>query len=174
MVKSLIRTIPHYPKEGVMFRDITTLLKSGPGFGQLIHDLSERYSGQRVDKVVGIEARGFILGAALAFRLGVGFVPVRKKGKLPGEAISCTYSLEYGSDCVELHKDAIEREEKVILVDNLIATGGTAEASASLIQELGGTIIECCFAVELPELGGRRRLEGLGLGVYAYCDFEGE
>jgi adenine phosphoribosyltransferase len=173
-VKSLIRTVPHYPKQGIMFRDITTLLKDPVGFRVTINDLVKRYEGQRVGKVVGIESRGFIIGAALAYQLGAGFVPIRKKGKLPADTRGLDYELEYGVDRVEIHVDAIERGEKVLLVDDLIATGGTAEASCKLIQECGGEVLECCFVVDLPDLGGRKRLEAHGLKVFALCEFEGE
>ena len=173
-VKSLIRTVPHYPKQGIMFRDITTLLKDAVGFRLTVSDLVKRYHGQTIGKVAGIESRGFIIGAALAFQLGVGFVPVRKKGKLPAETRGRDYKLEYGVDRVEIHVDAIDRGEKILLVDDLIATGGTAQASCELIRECGGEIVECCFVIDLPDLGGRKRLEALGLKVFALCEFEGD
>ena len=173
-IKSRIRTVPHYPKKGVMFRDITTLLKDPVGLRVTINELVNRYTGVRLDKIAGVESRGFIIGSALAYQLGVGFVPVRKKGKLPAETIGQDYQLEYGTDRVEIHVDAINKGEKVLLVDDLIATGGTAEAAASLIEEAGGEIIECCFVIDLPDLGGRKRLEGKGYKVFTLCEFEGE
>lgn len=173
-IKSLIRTIPHYPKHGVMFRDITTLLKDPIGFKLTIENLAQRYAAAKPDKVAGIESRGFIIGGALAFTLGVGFVPIRKKGKLPGETFGHDYELEYGQDRVEMHVDAVGRGEKVLLVDDLVATGGTAEAAAALIERAGGTVTECCFVVDLPDLGGKRRLEAKGYGFFALCEFAGE
>ena len=173
-VKSRIRTIPHYPKPGVMFRDITTLLKDPVGFRVTINELVNRYTAQRIDKVAAIESRGFIIGAALAFQLGAGFIPIRKKGKLPSDTIGHDYELEYGVDRVEMHVDAIGQGETVLLVDDLIATGGTAEAACVLIQKAGGRIHECCFVVDLPDLGGRRRLEAQGFIVHSICEFEGE
>jgi adenine phosphoribosyltransferase len=173
-IKSLIRTIPHYPKQGIMFRDITTLLRDPVGFRLTVDSLAQRYATAKPDRIAGIESRGFIIGAALAYRLGAGFVPIRKKGKLPGRTFGHDYDLEYGSDRVEMHVDAIERGEKVLLVDDLVATGGTAEAAAALIEQAGGVVQECCFVVDLPDLGGRRRLEAKGYGVFALCEFEGE
>lgn len=173
-IKSLIRTIPHYPKQGVMFRDITTLLKDAVGFRLTIETLVQRYHGTRPDKVAGIESRGFIIGGAVAYRLGVGFVPIRKRGKLPAETFGHDYELEYGQDRVEMHVDAIAPGEKVLLVDDLIATGGTAEAAASLIEQAGGVVSECCFVVDLPDLGGKARLQAKGYSVFALCEFEGE
>jgi len=172
-VKSRIRTIPHYPRHGIQFRDITTLLKDPIGFRIAIDELHARYAGQPIDKVVGIESRGFIIGAPLAYKLGVGFVPVRKQGKLPAETIGHDYELEYGSDRVEIHTDAISPGDHVLLVDDLIATGGTAQAAAALIAKLGGTVVECAFLVDLPEVGGRVRLEQQGLKVFAVCAFGG-
>jgi adenine phosphoribosyltransferase len=172
--KSLIRTIPDYPKAGIMFRDITTLLGDARGFRTAVNTLVNRYTGNGIDKVAGIEARGFILGAPLAHQLGVGFVPVRKQGKLPGDTIGHHYDLEYGTDTVEMHTDAIAKDERVLLVDDLIATGGTAEAAANLIAKSGGTIVECCFIVDLPDVGGRARLEELGHTVHALCEYEGD
>lgn len=173
-IKSRIRTVPHYPKKGVMFRDITTLLKDPVGFRVTINELVNRYTGMRLDKIAGIESRGFIIGAALAYQLGTGFVPIRKKGKLPAETIGQDYELEYGTDRVEIHVDAIAKGEKVLLVDDLIATGGTAEAATALIEEAGGEIVECCFVIDLPDLGGRKRLEGNGYKIFTLCEFEGE
>ena len=173
-IKSRIRTVPHYPKQGIMFRDITTLLKDPVGFRVMINELVNRYTGQRIDKIAGIESRGFIIGAALAFQLGVGFVPIRKKGKLPAETIGHDYELEYGTDRIEVHVDAISKGEHVLLVDDLIATGGTAEAAVKLIETMGGKIVECCFVIDLPDIGGRARLEKLGQKVFALCEFEGD
>ncbi len=173
-IKSLIRTVHHYPKQGVMFRDITTLLKDPVGFRVTINELVNRYTGVKIDRVAGIEARGFIIGAALAFQLGVGFVPIRKKGKLPAETIGHDYELEYGTDRIEMHVDAVSKGDRVLLVDDLIATGGTAEAACKLIESMGGKIVECCFVIDLPDLGGRKRLEKHGQKVFALCEFEGD
>lgn len=173
-IKSRIRTIPHYPKQGIMFRDITTLLKDPVGFRVTVNELVNRYTGAKIDKIAGIEARGFIIGAALAFQLGVGFVPIRKKGKLPAETVGHDYDLEYGADRIEMHVDAVSKGERVLLVDDLIATGGTAEAALTLIEKMGGKVMECCFVIDLPNLGGRRRLEKHGHKVFASCEFEGE
>ena len=173
-IKSLIRTIPHYPRQGIMFRDITTLLKDPVGFRLTINELVHRYVDAKIDKVAAIESRGFIVGAALAYQLGKGFVPIRKKGKLPAQTIGQDYELEYGSDRVEIHVDAVLKGERVLLVDDLIATGGTAEAGAALIEEAGGIIVECCFVIDLPDIGGRKRLEKRGYKVFALCEFEGE
>jgi adenine phosphoribosyltransferase len=173
-IKSCIRTIPHYPKPGVMFRDITTLLKDPVGFRLTIQEIVNRYTGQQIDKVAGIESRGFIIGAPIAFSLGVGFVPIRKKGKLPAEAIGHDYELEYGQDRIEIHVDAIDPGDRVLLLDDLIATGGTAEAAALLIQEMGGIVTECCFVIDLPDVGGRKRLEKRGLRVFSLCEFAGD
>ena len=172
-IKSLIRTVPHYPKPGIMFRDITTLLKDPLGLRLIVEELVARYEGKGLNKVVAIESRGFIVGAPLAMALGVGFVPIRKKGKLPAETIGHDYELEYGFDRIEIHIDAIEPGERVLLVDDLIATGGTAEAASNLIRKCGGEVVECAFIIDLPEIGGRKRLEKLGLGVYALTEFEG-
>jgi arylformamidase len=173
-IKSYIRTVPHYPHQGIMFRDITTLLKDPVGLRLTIDGLANRYKDTKVDKVVGIESRGFILGAPLAYALGVGFVPIRKKGKLPAETIGHDYELEYGVDRIELHIDAISEGEKILLVDDLIATGGTAQAAVILIEKMGGNIVECCFAINLPDIGGSQRLLNMGQKVFALCEFEGE
>ncbi len=157
-----------------MFRDITTLLKDSVGFQLTIDELVRRYESAAVDKVAGIESRGFIIGAALAYELEKGFVPIRKKGKLPAQTIGQDYELEYGFDRVEIHIDAISAGERVLLVDDLLATGGTAEASARLIEEAGGKVVECCFVIDLPEIGGRARLTEKGYSVFALCEFEGE
>lgn len=173
-IKSKIRTVPHYPKQGIQFRDITTLLKDPQGFRATIDELAQRYKDVKLDKIAGIEARGFIFGAALAYALGKGFVPIRKKGKLPAATIGHDYALEYGTDRIEIHTDAIQKGEKVLLVDDLIATGGTAEAACILIEKMGGKIVECCFIIDLPDIGGRARLEKLGQKVFALCEFEGD
>jgi adenine phosphoribosyltransferase len=173
-LKSRIRTVPHYPKQGVMFRDITTLLKDPVGFRDTINELAKRYAGVKIDLVAGIEARGFIVGAALAYQLGLGFVPIRKKGKLPAETVGQDYELEYGTDRIEMHVDAVSHGERVLLVDDLLATGGTAGAACKLIERMGGTIVECCFVIDLPDLGGRARLEKRGHNVFALCEFEGD
>jgi adenine phosphoribosyltransferase len=161
-IKSLIRTIPHYPKPNIMFRDITSLLKDPIGFRLTINEFVRRYADMEIDTVMGIEARGFIVGASLAYALGKGFVPIRKKGKLPAETIGHDYELEYGADRIEIHADAITPGERVLLVDDLIATGGTAEAATTLIEKIGGKIVECCFVIDLPDIGGRKRLEKKG------------
>ena len=173
-LKGKIRTVPHWPKQGVMFRDITTLLKDREGFAGVLGTLSERYKGEGIDVVVAIESRGFIIGGALAHKLGIGFVPIRKKGKLPSKTVSATYSLEYGTDTIEIHEDAICRGDRVLLVDDLIATGGTALAACELVKKLGGSIIECCFIIDLPELGGRKKLEAANYKVFSLVEFEGE
>lgn len=173
-IKSLIRTIPHYPKPNIMFRDITSLLNDPIGFRMTINELVRRYADMEIDKVIGIEARGFIVGAPLAYALGKGFVPIRKEGKLPAETIGHDYELEYGADRIEIHADAITPGERVLLVDDLIATGGTAEAATILIEKIGGKIVECCFVIDLPDIGGRKRLEKQGYSVFALCEFEGD
>lgn len=172
-VKDYIRTIVDFPHEGIMFRDVTTLFADPRGFRMAIDQLLHPYAGLQIDKVVGLEARGFILGGAIAHQLSVGFVPVRKKGKLPGTTISEEYQLEYGEAIVEIHDDAIQPGERILIVDDLLATGGTAEAGIKLVERLGGQIIGCAFVVDLPELGGRKRIEALGMDVHALCDFEG-
>ncbi len=174
MIKPLIRTIPNHPNPGIQFRDITTLLADPQGFQQVIDDLYAHYKGQKIDKIVGIEARGFIIGAALAYKLGVGFVSVRKPNKLPAETIGHDYALEYGSDRLELHADAIAQGESILLVDDLIATGRTAEAVIALIQKLGGKVLECAFVIDLPDLGGVQRLQKSGFQSFTLCAFEGE
>ena len=173
-IKSLIRTIPDYPKAGIQFRDITTLLKDPKGLQLLVDGLAEQYASRHIQKIIGIEARGFVIGAAVAYKLGVGFVPIRKSGKLPGQTFRQKYALEYGSDVMEIHQDAIEDGERVLLIDDLIATGGTAIAAVSLIEQLGGKISGCAFVIDLPDLGGMKRLQNLGLQTFALCQFEGE
>ena len=172
--KSLIRTIPDYPEPGVMFRDITTLLRDARGFRKAVDELVQPYAGARIDKVAGVEARGFILGGAVAHQLSVGFVPVRKKGKLPWETIGLDYDLEYGTDRLEVHVDAVSEGDAILLVDDLIATGGTAEAAVRLIMEAGGTVVGSAFVVELADLGGRKRIEALGIEVRSLCTFAGD
>lgn len=172
-VRDYIRTIVDFPHEGILFRDVTTLFADPRGFRICIDQLLAPYAGTRIDKVVGLEARGFILGGAVAHQLCTGFVPIRKKGKLPGQTISQAYSLEYGEAVVELHEDAIQPGERILLVDDLLATGGTAEAGIKLVERLGGQIIGCAFVVDLPDLGGRKRLEAMGMEVHALCAFDG-
>jgi adenine phosphoribosyltransferase len=174
IVKSKIRTVPHWPKQGVMFRDITTLLKDAHGFNHMIDLFYERYKDMKIDVVCGIESRGFITGAVLAHRLGIGFVPIRKPGKLPAATVSEEYELEYGKDKIEMHTDAISKGNRVLLADDLIATGGTALAACKLIKKLGGEIAECAFIVDLPELGGKKRLLSQGYKVFNLVEFEGE
>ena len=173
-IKSKIRTIENYPIKGVMFRDITTLLKDPEGLRDSINKLVDRYKDLNIDKVVAIESRGFIIGAPLAYLLNVGLVLIRKPGKLPAETIDQDYKLEYGTDRIEVHVDAIEKGEKVLIVDDLIATGGTAEAAVRLVQKMKGDIVECCFIIDLPDIGGRDRLENMGQKVFTLCEFEGE
>ena len=172
-LRDYIRTIPDFPHEGIMFRDVTTLFADPRGFRMCIDQLLHPFADQRIDKVVGLEARGFILGGAVAHQLSVGFVPIRKKGKLPAATLSQEYQLEYGSATVEVHDDAIAKGERILVVDDLLATGGTAEAGIRLVERLGGEIIGCAFIVDLPELGGRRKLEALGMDVHALCAFDG-
>ncbi|MFD1193322.1 adenine phosphoribosyltransferase [Seohaeicola saemankumensis] len=172
-VKDYIRTIVDFPHEGILFRDVTTLFADPRGFRMAVDQMLHPYAGQRIDVVVGLEARGFILGGAIAHQLGTGFVPIRKKGKLPGTTISQHYKLEYGEAIVEVHDDAIQAGQRVLIVDDLLATGGTAEAGISLVERLGGVIVGCAFIVDLPDLGGRQRLEAMGMEVHALCAFEG-
>ena len=173
-VRSRIRTIPDYPKTGIMFRDITTLLADPLGFRKAVDELVQRYAGVRIDKVAGIESRGFILGGAVAHQISTGFVPIRKPGKLPYETIGVDYELEYGLDRLEMHVDAVAEGDKVLVVDDLIATGGTAEAAIKLIRQAGGTVIAACFIIDLPDLGGSQRIRDMGVDVITLCDFEGE
>ena len=175
-IKSRIRTIPDYPKKGIMFRDITTLIKDPVGFRLVIDNFTQRYLHGEVsfDLIAGIESRGFILGGALAYTLGKGFIPIRKKGKLPGEIISQEYELEYGTDSIEVHKDAIQPGNRVLLVDDLLATGGTSLAAAALVEKLGGQIAEICFIVDLPDVGGAAKLKAKGYNFFALTEFEGD
>ena len=168
-----IRTIPDYPKPGVMFRDITTLLGDARAFRRSIDELVHPYAGTKIDKIAGVEARGFILGGAMSHQLSAGFVPIRKKGKLPHETVRIAYSLEYGVDEMEMHKDAVKIGERVILVDDLIATGGTAEGAVKLLQQMGAEVVAACFVIDLPDLGGRRKIEALGVPVRTLVEFEG-
>jgi adenine phosphoribosyltransferase len=175
-IKSKIRTIPDHPKKGIMFRDITTLLKDPVGFRLVIDTITQRYvkGDVKFDLIVGIEARGFIIGGALAYTLGKGFVPIRKVGKLPAEVVRHEYQLEYGTDTVEVHKDAIGKGTKILIVDDLLATGGTALAAAALIEKLGGMIAEMAFIVNLPDVGGEKRLKKKGYSIYSLTEFEGD
>ena len=163
-----IRTIPDYPKPGILFRDITTLLGNARAFRRAVDELVHPYAGTKIDKIAGIEARGFILGGAIAHQLSAGFIPIRKKGKLPHDTVRVAYSLEYGVDEMEMHKDAVKEGEKVILVDDLIATGGTAEGATRLLRQMGADIVAACFVIDLPDLGGRAKLEALGVEVVRY------
>ncbi len=172
-LKDAIRTIPDYPKPGIMFRDITTLLGNARAFRRAVDELVQPYAGTKVDKIAGIEARGFILGGAVAHQLSAGFVPIRKKGKLPHAVVSIAYSLEYGIDEMEMHEDAVQRGERVILVDDLIATGGTATAAVQLLQRIGAEVVAACFVIDLPELGGADKLRALGVPVRTLIGFEG-
>lgn len=170
----VIRMIPDYPKPGITFRDITTLLTDARGFRRAVDELVQPLAGAKIDKVAGIEARGFILGGAIAHQLSVGFVPIRKKGKLPFETIKESYELEYGVDEVEIHTDAIAPGERILLVDDLIATGGTAGAAIRLLERAGGEIVLCAFVVDLPDLGGAEKLRAMGKKVTSLVAFEGE
>ena len=172
-VRDYIRTIPDFPHEGIMFRDVTTLFANPRGFRMAVDQLLHPYAGEDIDVVVGLEARGLILGGAIAHQLGKGFVPIRKKGKLPGATIEQSYTLEYGEAVMEIHNDAIEAGAKVLVVDDLLATGGTAAAGIKLLEKLGGNVVGCAFVIDLPELGGRAKLENLGMDVHALCAFDG-
>lgn len=173
-IKSKIRTIPNFPKPGIMFRDITTLIKDKEGFDKVIEIFYNKYKNKKIDVVAGIEARGFIFGGGLANKLGLGFVPIRKPGKLPAESVREEYELEYGKDAVEIHKDAIAKDMNVLLIDDLLATSGTMGAACELIKKLGGNILECGFVIELEDLGGRKKLEDKGYKVFSIVKFEGE
>lgn len=168
-----IRSIPDYPKPGIIFRDITTLLGDARAFRRAVDELVQPYVGLKVDKIAGMEARGFILGGAVAHQLSAGFVPIRKKGKLPHETVRIAYSLEYGVDEMEIHMDAVKPGEKVILVDDLIATGGTAVGAVQLLRQIGADVVSACFVIDLPELGGRKKLEALGVEVRTLVEFAG-
>jgi adenine phosphoribosyltransferase len=172
-LKDTIRTIADYPKAGIQFRDISTLLGDARAFRRAVDELVHPYAGAKIDKVVGIEARGFILGGAVAHQLSSGFVPIRKKGKLPYKTVSMAYALEYGTDVMEVHVDAVHRGEKVILVDDLIATGGTAEGAVKLLTQLGAQVVAACFVIDLPELGGADKIRALGVPVHTLVSYAG-
>ena len=172
-IKGTIRTIPDYPRTGVMFRDITTLLGNARAFRCAVDELVQPYAGMRIDKVAGVEARGFILGGAVAHQLSTGFMPVRKKGKLPWRTVSQEYELEYGVDVVEAHQDAVSTGDQVLLIDDLIATGGTAAAAVQLISSLGAKVVGASFVIDLPDLGGSEKLRGMGVPVQTLCAFQG-
>ncbi len=171
-IKDKIRTVPNWPIEGVMFRDITTLIQDPEGLKASCDAFYERYKDMQIDKIVGIDARGFIFGAVLAYQLNIGFVPVRKKGKLPYKTIEAAYTLEYGENIVEMHEDAVQKGEKVVIIDDLIATGGTIAAAAQLVEKLGGDILELAFVVELPDLKGREKIPGYK--IFTLTEFEGD
>ena len=172
-LKNAIRTIPDYPKPGIMFRDINTLLGDARAFRRAVDELVQPWAGGRIDKVAGMEARGFILGGAVAHQLSAGFVPIRKKGKLPHDKVSIAYSLEYGVDEMEMHSDAVAPGERVILIDDLIATGGTAEGAVKLLKSIGADVVAACFVIDLPDLGGAKKIEALGVPVRTLMTFEG-
>lgn len=173
LIKSSIKSIQDYPKPGILFRDVTSLMEDPAAYRATIQLLVEKYRSMGFTKIVGTEARGFLFGAPLALELGVGFVPVRKPGKLPRETVAQSYELEYGTDTLEIHTDAIVEGDKVLVVDDLLATGGTIEATTKLIRQLGGVVEHAAFVINLPEIGGDKRLHGLGLNVYSICEFEG-
>jgi len=168
-----IRTIPDYPKPGIMFRDITTLLGNARAFRRAVDELVQPFAGAKIDKVAGIEARGFILGGAVAHQLSAGFVPIRKKGKLPHDTVRVAYSLEYGLDEMEIHKDGVAPGEKVMLIDDLIATGGTAEGAVKLLKQIGADVVGACFIIDLPDLGGAAKIRALGVPVRTLMEFAG-
>lgn len=172
-IQDYIRTIPDFPHEGILFRDVSTLFLDPRGFRLAVDQLLAPFVGQRIDLVTGLEARGFILGGAVAHQLSKGFVPIRKKGKLPAATLEQAYELEYGQATVEIHDDAVQPGQKVLMVDDLLATGGTAEAGIKLIEKLGGEVIGCAFVVDLPDLGGRKKLEDMGMSVHALCSYGG-
>jgi adenine phosphoribosyltransferase len=172
-LKGAIRTIPDYPKPGILFRDITTLLGDARAFRRAVDELVQPWCGQKIDKVAGMEARGFILGGAVAHQLSAGFAPIRKKGKLPWQKVSVAYSLEYGLDEMEMHQDAVAPGERVILVDDLIATGGTAEGAVKLLKQIGADVIAACFVIDLPDLGGAQKIRDLGVPVRTLVSFDG-
>lgn len=172
-LRAAIRSIPDYPKPGIMFRDITTLLGNARAFRRAVDELVQPWAGSKIDKVAGMEARGFILGGAVAHQVSAGFVPIRKKGKLPHTTVKIAYSLEYGIDEMEVHADAIQKGERVILIDDLIATGGTAEGAVKLLRQIGADVIAACFIIDLPELGGAAKLRALNVPVRTLMTFEG-
>ncbi|MDN3610593.1 adenine phosphoribosyltransferase [Vibrio ostreicida] len=173
LIKSSIKSIPDYPKPGIIFRDVTSLMEDAQAYKATIELLVKRYRALGFTKVVGTEARGFLFGAPLALELGIGFVPVRKPGKLPRETVAQSYELEYGTDTLEIHTDAISLGDKVLMVDDLLATGGTIEATTKLIRQLGGEVEHAAFVINLPDIGGEKRLEALNLNVYSLCEFDG-
>lgn len=175
-IKSRIRTVADYPRKGIMFRDITTLIQDPVGFRLVIDNFRQRYLDGNItfDVIVGIEARGFIMGGALSYTLGKGFVPIRKKGKLPHEVVAQEYELEYGTDIVEIHKDAFPEGARILIVDDLLATGGTALAAAALVEKIGGVVVEIAFIVNLPDLGGEKKLADKGYAIYSQTEFEGD
>ncbi len=173
-VKDFVRTIPDFPKPGILFRDVTTLFMDARGLRMAVDQLLHPYSGEKIDKVAALEARGFVIGGAIAHQISAGFVLIRKKGKLPGPTVAESYELEYGSEVMEIHDDAVSAGERVLLIDDLLATGGTAAAGISLLERLGAEIVGCAFVIDLPELGGRKRLESLGYQVHFLCEFEGD
>jgi adenine phosphoribosyltransferase len=172
-LKATVRTIPDYPKPGIMFRDITTLLGDARAFRRAVDELVQPWAGSKIDKIAGIEARGFILGGALAHQVSAGFVPIRKRGKLPHTTVRIAYSLEYGVDEMEMHVDAIHPGERVILIDDLIATGGTAEGAVKLLRQIGANVVAACFVVDLPELGGAAKLRAMDVAVRTLMTFDG-
>jgi len=173
LLEQVIKSVQDYPKPGILFRDVTSLMQDGDAFAAVIDHLKQHYSGHGITKIVGTESRGFIFGAPLAYAMGVAFVPVRKPGKLPRETIAESYQLEYGQDTLEIHLDAISPEDKVLLVDDLLATGGTIDATTKLVRRLGGQVADATFVVNLPDLGGQQRLEALGLTIHSLVDFPG-
>ncbi|BBC41443.1 adenine phosphoribosyltransferase [Photobacterium damselae subsp. piscicida] len=173
LIQSSIKSIQDYPKPGILFRDVTSLMENPDAYRATMEVLTERYKDKGITKIIGTEARGFLFGAPLALALGIGFVPVRKPGKLPREVIAESYELEYGKDTLEIHLDAIAEGDKVLLVDDLLATGGTIEATTNLVRRLGGVVEDAAFVINLPDIGGEERLKGLGLNVYSICDFPG-
>ncbi|PSW07507.1 adenine phosphoribosyltransferase [Photobacterium lipolyticum] len=173
LIKNSIKSIPDYPKPGILFRDVTSLMEDSAAYRATVQVLVEQYRDKGITKIIGTEARGFLFGAPLALELGVGFVPVRKPGKLPREVISESYDLEYGKDTLEIHIDAIVEGDKILLVDDLLATGGTIEATTKLVRRLGGLVEDAAFVINLPDIGGEERLNGMGLNVFSLCDFDG-
>jgi adenine phosphoribosyltransferase len=174
MIESFIRTVPDFPKPGIQFRDVTGLLEDARGLRMAVDLIVHRYIDRKIEVVVGIEARGFIFGTAVAYELGVGFVPIRKAGKLPGPVLGVDYELEYGTDRIEIHRDAIRQGAEVLLIDDLVATGGTASAAVDLVEQVGGTVHEACFVIDLPDLGGASRLRARGCDVFSLCSFRGD
>ncbi len=171
-LKDKIRTVPDWPSKGIMFRDITTLIQDPDAFRETCDQLYERYKDMDIDKIAGIDARGFIFGSVLSYKMDIGFIPVRKKGKLPFKTIEESYSLEYGTNTIEIHEDSINKGDKVLIVDDLIATGGTVKAAINLVEKLGGKVAECAFVIELPDLHGREKLKGYN--IFSLIQFEGE